>query len=89
MKQKTVQIELDDGCGGISVLADGSRAYWAEGRSSEIVVQEPDGSTGVFIFDARNPGTIFQELDTLAEEGFDEYRPATKEEEDEWTGLML
>jgi hypothetical protein len=46
-RRKTMLIERPDAAGGIAVLADGSRVYWAIELGPNLVVRSPDGSTEV------------------------------------------
>ncbi len=83
---KTQILTHSDEVSGITVLADGTRCYWTEGRGSTIFVRKPDGT--LFWFDVDDPGSpenqaIFDE-EQRVEEGADEYRMMTPEEEEEW-----
>lgn len=76
------QIALADECSGITILDDGTKAYWTEGRSTDVVIRHPDGRTErlpVYI-----PHPLLAKLERLDEEGHDEYLEATEAEEAEW-----
>jgi hypothetical protein len=46
-RRKTMLLERPDAAGGIAVLADGSRVYWAIELGPNLVVRSPDGRTEV------------------------------------------
>jgi len=76
----------DDGTFGITILSDGTRAYWTEGRSSTVVFRLPDGTIiRRNAADGRDP--LVCELHDLDNTGADEYRELTAAEVAEWEAV--
>ena len=82
---KTAILSHPDEVSGITVLADGTRCYWTEGRNNEMVVKKPDGQI-ITIDCGYTSGEEKKLLDTelKTEENADIHRAMTAAEEREW-----
>lgn len=78
----TAILSHSDEVSGTTVLDDGTRVYWTEGRSSDTVARLPDGQRLVLSCTSVHP--LLAALDRLEQEGADEHRKMTPEEEHEW-----
>jgi len=84
---RATQIEMPDECSGISVLPDGRRVYWTEGRSTYLTVKHTDGRLEELSVSLPESDEIRETLRPYEEGGFDEYRQATAEEIQEWKNI--
>lgn len=68
--------------GGTTILRDGTKIHWSEGRGGYSVVIYPDGKKEEVNDNSNHP--IIKAVINLDEIGADEYRQMTPQEEAEW-----
>lgn len=85
---KTTVLNHSDGISGTTILANGTRIYWTEGRSSSVTVRYVDGRLEHFVpaFCTPEQQTIYN-AEQVVEERADEYRGMTAAEEEEWESV--
>ncbi len=89
MINKTAILTHSDEVSGITVLADGTRCYWTEGRSSDIAVVKLDGTQLNITPDygTKEEEAIHAEMVVIEACGADENRQMTPGEEAEWCAV--
>ena len=92
-KGKTAILSHSDEVSGTTVFANGTKVYWTEGRSSNVVVRHPNGTLESF-HSGGIRATSFQQAildkeNEIEENGADVRRDMTPAEEKEWEQARL
>ncbi len=72
-----------DEVSGTTILSDGTKAFWAEGRSSDVIVIDPQGKIHAISADHGTKPTLYlrEVFDVLSDGDMGAMRPATMTEE--------
>lgn len=83
---KTAILTHPDEVSGTTILSDGVKIYWTEGRSSRMMVVKPDGSKMWAPVNGGSPEqqAYFDREQQVEEDGADIHREMTPAEEKEW-----
>ncbi len=82
MQKHVLTVCSADEVSGCTILSDGTKVYWGEGRSSSMIVIGPDGTrTEVPVYE-QSP--MMELMEKLAEQGYEPQRAMTDAEEAEF-----